>query len=109
MADIINELDNILQARLDADPESSYVASLYAGGTGEILKKIGEEATELVIAGLSTDKQAIVHESADLLFHTLVLLVHNGLSAADLLAELERRQGQSGLDEKRKRSNKNNK
>ena len=108
MSEIISKLNRILQERRHADPEQSYTASLYAKGNDAILDKIREEADEVVRAGQSTDKQALVHETADLLFHTLVLLVHHGLSADDLLAELDRRFGQSGLEEKSKRSSKIN-
>jgi phosphoribosyl-ATP pyrophosphohydrolase len=81
-------------------PRSSYVASLYAKGLDAILKKVGEEATETVMAAKDGVPEKIVHEVADLWFHTLVLLAQQGLGPGDVLAELDRRFGLSGLDEK---------
>lgn len=101
--DIINELFRVLEARRSADPDDSYVASLYAKGADHILKKIGEEATELVISGKGGDADEIIHETADLWFHSLVFLAHKGIGSQRLLAELERRFGQSGLEEKARR------
>ena len=101
--DIINELFKLLEQRKSADPSTSYVAGLYAQGTDRILKKIGEEAAELLIAGKGGSKNEIVHETADLWFHTLVLLVYNGIDADSVMSELERRLGQSGLEEKASR------
>ena len=98
--DIVNELFEVLQERKKADPDKSYVAGLYAAGTEKILKKIGEEATETVIAGQKGEKQEIVHEIADLWFHCLVLLAHRNIEAEAVLVELSRRFGRSGLDEK---------
>jgi len=98
--DILSELAKTLEQRKNADAASSYVASLYSKGLDKILKKIGEEATETVIAAKSGDKEQIVYETADLWFHTLVLLAHQGLGPEDVLAELERRFGTSGHDEK---------
>jgi phosphoribosyl-ATP pyrophosphohydrolase len=100
MADVLDELAAVLDERRKADPDESYAASLYSRGTDAILKKIGEEATEVVMAGKSGDSQALVREIADLWFHTLVLLVHNGLSPEQVRAELRMRFGRSGLDEK---------
>lgn len=100
MNDVLGELAGILEARKDSPPESSYTASLYAGGVDAILKKIGEEAAEVIIAGKAGGKDAIIHETADLWFHTLVLLASAGLAPDDVLAELERRFGTSGLEEK---------
>jgi phosphoribosyl-ATP pyrophosphohydrolase len=100
MSDILNRLAAILAARKGAAPESSYVAGLYAKGLDAILKKIGEEAIETVLAAKSGNRQQIVHETADLWFHTLVMLAQQGLSPDDVLRELERRFGRSGLDEK---------
>lgn len=100
MSSILTELQNTLNNRKLAEKETSYVASLYAKGDNAILKKIGEETTELVMAAKSGNHKEIVHETADLWFHTLVLLSHLGLSLDDVLTELERRQGQSGLEEK---------
>ena len=101
--DVLNELAQTLESRKNADPDSSYVASLYDKGLDEILKKIGEEATEVVIAAKSGEKTAIIHETADLWFHTLVMLAQQGLSPDDILSELEQRFGLSGLEEKANR------
>jgi len=98
--DVLSALAIILEARKNAPAESSYVASLYARGTDTILKKIGEEATETVIAGKGDDDAALVHETADLWFHTLVLLSHRSLHPQRVLDELERRFGTSGHTEK---------
>jgi phosphoribosyl-ATP pyrophosphohydrolase len=100
MNDILSRLANVLEARKQADAGDSYVARLYAQGTDAILKKLGEEATEAIIAAKTGDRAQLVHETADLWFHTLVLLVHLGLKPQQVLAELERRFGVSGLDEK---------
>ena len=96
-------LAETLESRKNAAPDSSYVASLYDKGLDEILKKIGEEATEVVIAAKSGEKTAIIHETADLWFHTLVMLAQQGLSPDDILSELGRRFGMSGLEEKASR------
>ncbi len=104
MSDTLKQLDEVLQQRKQEDPSSSYVASLYHKGLDTILKKIGEEATETVIAAKSDDKQQVIYETADLWFHTLVLLAQQGLSSDDVLNELERRFGLSGLDEKANRN-----
>ena len=98
--DTLQRLAEVLEARKTADPESSYVAGLYAKGLDSILKKIGEEATETIIAAKSGDKDQIIYEMADLWFHSLVLLAQQGLQPDDVLAELERRFGLSGLEEK---------
>lgn len=100
MSDVLLHLARVLEARKNADPNSSYVAGLYAKGLDSILKKIGEEATETVIAAKGEDKQQIIYETADLWFHTLVLLAHQGLKPEDVLHELERRFGTSGVEEK---------
>ncbi len=100
MADTLKQLEQVLLQRKSADPAQSYVAALYAKGTDAILKKIAEEAAETVIAGKGTDDGQVVHETADLWFHTLVLLTHRGIKVDDVLHELERRFGQSGLAEK---------
>jgi len=106
VSDILNKLAEVLESRKSADPESSYVAGLYARGLDTILKKIGEEATEVVIAAKGGDRQQIAHELADLWFHTLVLLAQQGLSPDDILHELDRRFGLSGLAEKASRPGK---
>lgn len=104
--DTLEELQNVLSARLDADPEQSYVASLYQKGLDHILKKIGEESSEVIIAAKSTNSSDLVKEVADLWFHCMVLLVDKGLSAQDVLHELDRRFGVSGLEEKANRGRK---
>ena len=101
--DILKKIAAILETRKLAEPETSYVASLYAAGINTVLKKIGEEATEVVIAGNSGDKDAIIHETADLWFHTLVMLAQCELGPEDILNELDRRFGRSGLEEKASR------
>jgi phosphoribosyl-ATP pyrophosphohydrolase len=106
MNDILDRLAETLLARKGADPETSYVARLYAKGSDAILKKVGEEATETIIAAKGGDQQQIVYETADLWFHTLVMLVHNGLHPDDVLKELARREGLSGIDEKASRQEK---
>ncbi len=103
MSDILTQLAAVLEARKNAAPDSSYVAGLYAKGLDAILKKIGEEATETVLAAKQGDRRQIVHETADLWFHTLVLLAQQGLKPEDVLQELERRFGLSGLEEKAQR------
>ncbi len=103
MSDILDRLAETLEARKSADPQSSYVAKLYAKGLDAILKKIGEEATETVIAAKDGDKGQVVYEMADLWFHSLVLLAQQGLHPSDVLNELARREGLSGLDEKASR------
>lgn len=97
---VLNRIAETLEARKGAEPGSSYVASLYAKGQDAILKKIGEEATETVLAAKGGDKLALVRETADLWFHCLVMLAHAGLGPDDVLAELRRREGISGIDEK---------
>jgi len=101
---IIHQLTQVLRERQAADPESSYVASLYRDGRVKILRKVGEEALEVVLAGQGDDDQALVNEVADLWFHTLVLLIDAGQEPAAVLAELERRFGTSGHEEKAARS-----
>jgi len=101
--DVLNELGKVLEARKSESPDSSYVAKLYAKGLDAILKKIGEEATETVMAAKDGDPEKIIYEVADLWFHSLVLLAHQGLSSDQVLAELERRFGLSGIAEKASR------
>jgi phosphoribosyl-ATP pyrophosphohydrolase len=100
MSDTLTRLAAVLEQRKQADPDSSYVARLYAKGLDAVLKKIGEEATETVMAAKDGDRDKIVYETADLWFHCLVLLAREGLGPDDVLAELERRFGLSGLEEK---------
>lgn len=101
--DVLNRLSELLEQRKAADPSSSYVAKLYAKGMDSILKKVGEEATETVIAAKGGNSEEIIYETADLWFHTLVMLSHAGLSAKDVLDELARREGLSGIAEKASR------
>lgn len=100
---IFSQLADTLEQRKQADPEGSYVASLYHRGLDTILKKIGEEATETVMAAKDGQPDKIVYEVADLWFHTLVLLSFSGLHPDDVIGELARRQGLSGIEEKKRR------
>lgn len=104
MSSILPALEKVLTERKQASGDSSYVASLYEKGLDTILKKIGEEATETVIAAKAGDKEQIIYETADLWFHCLVLLSQQGLSHEDVLTELSRRFGLSGIDEKASRT-----
>ena len=104
MSEILIELARVLEERKNANPEDSYVAKLYDKGLDAILKKIGEEATETVMAAKEGDKDQIVYETADLWFHTLVLLAQQGLGPNDVLNELGRRFGISGIEEKASRN-----
>jgi len=103
MSDVLDRLAAVLEERKSAEAGSSYVASLYAKGLDAILKKIGEEATETVMAAKDGAKDKIVYETADLWFHSMVLLAQQGLSPRDVLEELDRRFGLSGHDEKASR------
>ena len=103
MTDILIELARVLEERKNANPDDSYVARLYDKGLDAILKKIGEEATETVMAAKDGNKAQIVYETADLWFHTLVLLAQQGLGPDDVLSELARRFGISGIEEKASR------
>ncbi|MDD5240450.1 MAG: phosphoribosyl-ATP diphosphatase [Sulfuricella sp.] len=100
MSDVLSRLADMLEARKQADPASSYVAKLYAKGLDSILKKIGEEATETVVAAKNGDRQQIVYETADLWFHCMVMLASQGVRPEEVLDELARREGLSGLVEK---------
>lgn len=102
--DTLRRLYDTLQARKGARPEESYVASLYAKGLDAILKKVGEEAGETLIAAKNPDRAALVHEVADLWFHTLVLLAASDIPLEALGEELERRMGRSGHEEKASRA-----
>ena len=106
MNDIVARLSQVLEERKGADPDSSYVAKLYAKGLDSILKKVGEEATETVIAAKDGDPGQVVYETADLWFHSMVMLKHLGLEPQAVLDELDRRFGLSGLDEKASRGEK---
>ena len=103
-SDILRRLQAVIDARRGADPGGSYVASLHAKGLDAILKKVGEEATEAVIASKGGERGAIVHETADLWFHCLVMLSWHGVGVDEVLAELERREGRSGHEEKASRA-----
>ena len=110
MSDTLKQLADVLDQRRHADPDSSYVASLHHKGLNKILEKVGEEATEAIIAakdatnGGADERQALVAETADLWFHSLIMLAHLGLGPDQVLAELEQRFGLSGHDEKAARS-----
>jgi phosphoribosyl-ATP pyrophosphohydrolase len=97
--DTLARLAAVIESRKAADPDTSYVARLFSKGPDAILKKIGEEATETVLAAKDGDRAKLIHEVADLWFHSMIALSHYGLAPADVLAELERREGQSGLEE----------
>lgn len=100
MSDILDRLADIIESRKSGDPATSYVARLLQSGEDPILKKIGEEATEAVMAAKDGEHARIVGETADLWFHCLIMLAHYGLKPSDVLQELRRREGLSGLDEK---------
>ncbi len=99
-SDTLARLEATIAARRAADPDSSYVAKLHARGLGKIAQKLGEEATETVIAALTEDDKALTGEAADLIFHLMVLLGARDVPFADVLAELDRREGVSGIAEK---------
>jgi phosphoribosyl-ATP pyrophosphohydrolase len=107
MADALGEalerLWRVIDSRRDADPAQSYTAKLFARGTAKIAQKLGEEAVEAVIEGVKGDRAALVGESADLIYHLLVLWAAAGLTPADVAAELARREGMSGINEKKGR------
>ena len=104
MNTILKKLTETLEARKKDDPTKSYTASLYRDGLEAILKKVNEEAFETIIAARQGDNKELIHEVADLWFHTLVLMAHKNLSAEDILNELEKREGTSGIEEKENRS-----
>jgi phosphoribosyl-ATP pyrophosphohydrolase len=104
MSDILDRLAEVIESRKGADPRTSYVARLFAGGEDAVLKKVGEEATEAVMAGKTGDRLRIVGEMADLWFHCVVVLAYYGLKPTDVLMELRRREGISGIDEKAARA-----
>lgn len=104
MTGTLQKLADILEARKTASPESSYVANLYAKGLDGILKKVAEEAGETLIAAKNGDPEAIIYETADLWFHSMVMLKHLGLEPQQVITELERRFGLSGLEEKANRT-----
>ncbi len=100
---VLEALFAVVEARRGGDPKESYVAMRLAQGTEKIAQKLGEEAVETVIAALGNERPALVRESADLLFHLLLLWANAGIDPSEVFAELERRRGQSGLAEKRAR------
>jgi phosphoribosyl-ATP pyrophosphohydrolase len=104
MVDTLNRLETIIGERRIGDPALSYVAKLTQSGRAKIAQKIGEEAVETVIAAVANDPNGVISESADLLFHLAVLLADMNLSFADVMAELDRRDGVSGLAEKAARN-----
>jgi phosphoribosyl-ATP pyrophosphohydrolase len=106
LTETLERIAATIEARKGGDAAGSYVAGLLAGNEDAVLKKIGEEATETVLAGKGGDRLHIVRETADLWFHCLILLARHGLGPADVLSELHRREGISGLDEKAARRKK---
>lgn len=102
--DILQQLQGVLEQRKTVESSDSYVASLYQQGLNKILEKVGEEATETIIAAKDGDRHELVKETADLWFHTMVMLAEQDLSAVDVINELARRFGLSGLDEKASRT-----
>lgn len=105
MSDTLEKLAEVIEARKTAAADTSYVASLFERGMNTILKKVGEEAAETIIAAKDDDDSQVIYETADLWFHTLVMLSARGLGPGEVLAELERRFGLSGLQEKAGRDN----
>ncbi|CAH9019874.1 phosphoribosyl-ATP diphosphatase [Candidatus Nitrosacidococcus sp. I8] len=106
MSDIFKQLATIANDRKNADPKFSYIASLYEAGLDKILQKLGEEAIETILAAKSGEKTDIIHETADLWFHSLVMLVQCDLQPEEVFKELERRFDLSGLEEKQNRKGK---
>ncbi len=104
MAETLKKLESIIKERRTADPALSYVAKLFSKGREKIAQKVGEEATETVIAAVSGDAAQLTSEAADLIFHLLILLEERGVPFDDVLVELERREGLSGLAEKASRT-----
>lgn len=106
MSEILTQLAAVIDERRGADPGASYVAGLCHAGLDKILEKVGEEAVETVIAGKNGERGQVVYETADLWFHSLVMLRFMGIEPNEILQELERRMGRSGLDEKAARAGK---
>lgn len=104
--DVLSRLSQTLAARRHADPSTSYTAKLFSKGPDAILKKIGEESAELIMAAKDGETAKIIYEAADVFYHVLALLAFQGLSAEDVLAELQRREGVSGIEEKNSRTGK---
>ena len=103
--DFLTTLEATIRARRGADPATSYTAKLFARGRAKIAQKVGEEAVETVIAALQNDRAELIGEATDLMFHLMVLLADAGLSLDDIRAEMRRREGVSGIDEKAARPN----
>lgn len=103
MSDVLERLFTTIKSRYGDSPDASYTAKLFSKGRGEIAKKLGEEATETIIASLDESEEKVVSESADLLYHLLVLWADTGVEPQHVWAELERREGVSGIDEKKSR------
>ncbi len=106
MSDVLTRLAEVIDERRAADPKDSYVAGLFHAGLDKILKKVGEEAAETIIAGKGGELDQLVYETADLWFHSVVLLKYKGIEPSAVLAELERRFGHSGVAEKAQRTGK---
>lgn len=104
MSDVLTEIQNVLEQRKSADPNESYTAQLLHKGEDKILKKVIEEAGEVLMASKDGGGEHLIYETADLWFHSMILLAHHGLRVEDVLAELARRQGLSGLVEKANRT-----
>ena len=104
MSEILDKLAKVLEERKSADADSSYVASLYSRGLDTILKKVGEEATETVIAAKGGNRDEVIYETADLWFHSMVMLKHLDIEPSQVLEELDRRFGLSGIEEKASRT-----
>ncbi|MBL6932953.1 MAG: phosphoribosyl-ATP diphosphatase [Rhodospirillales bacterium] len=105
-SDVLERLFDTIKSRHGDDPETSYTAKLFSRGRGEIARKLGEEATETIVASLDETEEKVVSESADLLYHLLVLWADTGVEPAHVWAELARREGTSGIDEKNSRAKK---
>ncbi len=106
MADVLTRLSRVIEARAGGDPSVSHVAKLIARGPNKCAEKFGEEAVEAIVAASAKKKKYLVKESADVLFHLLVMLTAHGVKLEEVLAELEKREGRSGIEEKRSRSKK---
>ena len=104
MSDVLKKLSEVIESRKTESADKSYVAGLLDKGMESILKKVGEEATETIVSAKNDDDAQLVHETADLWFHTLIMLAARGLGPEDVLLELERRFGVSGIDEKAARN-----
>lgn len=105
MSNILQQLAEVLELRKQGDAKDSYVSSLYAKGLDSILQKIGEEATETILAAKNGNRKQIIHETADLWFHSMIMLAEQGLTPEHVLVELQRRFGLSGIVEKYQRQN----